>query len=474
MDVAIGLEIHVQLATKSKLFCGCSAEYFGAAPNSLTCPVCLGLPGTLPVLNRRAVELTLRLALALGSEVQPISSFDRKSYFYPDLPKGYQITQKQRPLALGGALSFPGEAGEETVCVGELHLEEDAGKLIHAGDRTLVDLNRSGIALLEIVTEPDLRSPHDARVFVQTLRMLLRHLKVSSGEMDKGALRCDANVSLVPDGGPPGCKTEIKNMNSTRAVERALAAEAERQWDVLSRGQPVEHATYGWDEARGTVVLQRTKEEAANYRHFPEPDLPPLEISSELVRLMQGELPELPQARLERWNRELGLSGKEGQALIAEPERGEYFEEVVAACDSPREAANWLLTELLPLWTGIKPPVPAAGLGTLIRAVNDGVLSRTTGKSLLEQAVTTGADLEQLVGSEEVRQLSDTASLTKLAQETISSHPQAAADYRSGRTQALGFLVGQAMRKVQGRADAARLRKLLARLLDEGADPPAT
>ncbi len=464
----IGLEVHAQLLTKSKLFCGCSAAYFGAAPNTLTCPVCLAYPGTLPALNRRAVELALRLAVALGAQVQPISWFDRKSYFYPDLPKGYQITQRARPLARGGALAFAGQEGEVAVRIRELHLEEDAGKLVHRPERTLVDFNRAGVALVEVVTEPDLRSPQDARAFVQTLRTLLKHLQVCSADMEKGALRCDANVSLGPPGGPLGNRTEVKNMNSTRALERALISEVARQRALLSCGQSVQQATYGWDEASGTVVLQRAKEQPENYRYFPEPDLPPLEIKGELVDKLKRELPELPQARLERWRREWGLARGEGQALLEDPGWAAYFEEVAAACRSPREAASWVLSEVLRLWVGAKPPVAARDLGELIRAVGAGHISRTTGKALLEEAVATAVPLHDLMNSRDVRQLSDPGSLAQLARETISAHPQAVADYCGGRTQALGFLVGQAMRKVKGRADAARLGELLQALLECG------
>ncbi len=462
----IGLEVHVQLATRSKLFCGCSADYFGAPPNSLTCPVCLGYPGTLPLLNRRAVELALRLALALGAQVQTSSLFDRKSYFYPDLPKGYQITQYRSPLAVGGTVSFPGEAGEEHLRIRELHLEEDAGKLVHAGDRTLVDLNRAGVGLLEIVTEPELRSPEAARAFVRSLRTVLRHLRVSSGDMEKGALRCDANVSLARAGEPLGSKTEIKNMNSARAVERALAAEAARQRELLSRGERVERATYGWDDALGKVFLQRGKEDAESYRYFPEPDLPPLDIGPELLARVRGELPETPQERLERWARELAVTGTDAQTLIAEPERADYFEEVARVCGRPRQAASWVLSEVLRLWRAKEPPLAPGELGLLVRAVAQGEFSRTTAKELLRQAAA-GASLQELLNSEQMRPLKGSEPLRELAQETLLAHPQAAADYRAGRTQALGFLVGQAMKAVRGRADAPQLHRVLKELLEE-------
>ncbi len=472
MDVAIGLEIHVQLATQSKLFCGCSADYFDAPPNSLTCPVCLGHPGTLPVLNRRAVELALRVALALGAQVPPVAAFDRKSYFYPDLPKGYQITQQERPLARGGSFAFTGPQGEMSVRIARLHLEEDAGKLIHARDLTLIDLNRAGVPLVEIVTEPDLRSPGDARACVQGLRTLLRHLRVSSGDLDKGALRCDANLSLRTASGALGTKTEIKNMNSTRSVERALVCEIGRQQALIASGEHVRSATLGWDEARGTVVLQRQKEEAHDYRYLPEPDLPPLAITQGLLSHVRGELPEFPRARLARWARDFGVTGEEAQALIAEPERADYFEAVAAACTDPCQAAHWTLTELLRYWRDAVPPLPPAALARLVEAVHRGDVTRATAKQILENVITLGADLDACLSASDRRLLRDETALRELAQDVLAAHPQAAHDYRAGRTQAMGFLVGQAMQRSEGRADARCLREFLLQLLSD--TPPSS
>jgi aspartyl-tRNA(Asn)/glutamyl-tRNA(Gln) amidotransferase subunit B len=302
MEAAIGLEIHVQLLTRTKLFCSCRADYFTAPPNTLTCPVCLGLPGALPVLNKRAVELALRVALALGAQVQKTSQFDRKNYFYPDLPKGYQITQREVPLALGGTVPFKVEGQTKIVRLREMHLEEDAGKLIHTGAKTLIDFNRSGVPLVEIVTEPDLRSPREARDFLRTLRTLLRHLRVSNADMEKGELRCDANVSLMVDG-QLGIKTEIKNLNSFRAVEKAISAAIEYQQEKVSRGEQIEQVTFGWDDSRGELVVQRVKEEAHDYRYFPDPDLVPLEIPSAWLEEIRVKMPELPWEREARWLR---------------------------------------------------------------------------------------------------------------------------------------------------------------------------
>ncbi|MCS7217242.1 MAG: Asp-tRNA(Asn)/Glu-tRNA(Gln) amidotransferase subunit GatB [Candidatus Bipolaricaulota bacterium] len=463
MDVVIGLEIHVQLLTRTKLFCPCRADYFAAPPNTLTCPVCLGLPGALPVLNRRAVDLALRVALALGAQIQEVSQFDRKNYFYPDLPKGYQITQREAPLARGGALPFRLAGQTRTVRIRELHLEEDAGKLVHTEQGTLIDFNRCGVPLVEIVTEPDLRSPQEAREFLRALRTLLRHLRVSTADMEKGELRCDANLSLGHDG-RLGTKTEIKNLNSFRAVERALQAAADHQRALLARGERVEPVTFGWDEAREELVLQRTKEEAHDYRYFPDPDLVPLVVTPAWLARVRAELPELPWEREARWLREFGLSPAEAEALLADPARADYFEAVARGIATPRAAAGWVLAELGPYWTGEAPPVPAADLVALIRAVEEGRITRPQAKEILERAARGEAPIPALL-AHAATAVRDEETLRRLAEEVVREHPQAVADYRAGRTQALGFLVGQAMRKAQGRADPKRLAHVLQALL---------
>ncbi|MFN3346473.1 MAG: Asp-tRNA(Asn)/Glu-tRNA(Gln) amidotransferase subunit GatB [Candidatus Bipolaricaulaceae bacterium] len=463
MDVVIGLEIHVQLLTRTKLFCSCRADYFAASPNTLTCPVCLGLPGALPVLNRRAVELALRVALALGAEIQTLSQFDRKNYFYPDLPKGYQITQREAPLAWGGALTFHVGGQERRVRIKELHLEEDAGKLIHTPEGTRIDFNRCGVPLVEIVTEPDFRSPQEAREFLRALRTLLRHLRVSNADMEKGELRCDANISLSRDG-VLGTKTEIKNLNSFKAVERALWAAVEYQRALLAQGRPVEQVTFGWDEAREELLLQRTKEEAHDYRYFPEPDLVPLVITPEWLREVRAALPELPWERRARWWREFGLSPSEAEALLVDPLRADYFDEVGKSVANPKAAAGWVLSELGQYWTGDEPPLPAGELVTLIRAVEEGCVTRPQAKEILEKAVTEKKPVSALL-SAAGGVVRDEEVLRKLVEEVVQENPQAVNDYRAGRAQALGFLVGQAMRKAQGRADPKRLAQILQSLL---------
>ena len=466
MNVVIGLEVHVQLATRTKLFCSCRADYFAAPPNTLTCPVCLGMPGALPVPNRKAVEYALRVALALGAKVQKNSHFDRKNYFYPDLPKGYQITQREVPLGVGGSLTFHSCGEEHTVRIRELHIEEDAGKLIHTPDGAFVDMNRCGVPLVEIVTEPDLRSPREARDFLRALRTLLRHLRVSGGDMEKGELRCDANISISQDRGL-GTKAEIKNLNSFRAVERALSAAAARQAALIARGERVVQVTYGWDEGKGQLVLQREKEEAHDYRYFPEPDLVPLDLSPDFLARVTEEMPELPWARRDRLVREHGITPRDADTLLSEPELADYFEEVAAGVGDGREAASWVLSELLHFWHGKSPPVPATELSELIRRVRAGKVSRTNAKELLEEAIGSGKPLLALLERKDLAQISDEEKLRRLAQDAISDHPQAAADFRAGKAQALGFLVGQVMRKTKGRADAKKLSQILRELLTE-------
>jgi aspartyl-tRNA(Asn)/glutamyl-tRNA(Gln) amidotransferase subunit B len=455
METVIGLEIHAQLKTETKLFCGCRADSAGP-PNSRTCPVCLGMPGALPVLNKRAVELAIRAALAFHCEIHPRSSFARKNYFYPDLPKGYQISQYDEPLASGGWL----ELGERRIGLRRLHLEEDAAKLVHQGGRSLIDFNRAGVPLIEIVTEPEVRSPREARELLQAVRRTLRYIGVSNCDMEKGELRCDANISLRC-GDRAGTRTEIKNLNSFRALEEALAFEEARQRALLLAGREVEQQTLDWDEASGRAVPIRGKEEAEDYRYFPEPDLPPLLISSDWLEEVKRGLPELPEERRRRWRAEYGLPEYDIEVLTEEREIADYFEAAVRLFPHPKEVSNWMMTELLRLAKEGELRLKPADFAQILRLVEEGKLNRSAGKELLEECYRTGKGPEELLQERDLLQISDAGELSAVVSAVLAENPQAAADYKGGKEQALSFLLGQVMRKTKGKADPKLARALL-------------
>lgn len=450
----IGLEIHAQLATRTKLFCDCSSDYFRAPPNTHSCPVCLGMPGALPVLNERAVELALQAALALDCDIPRRCKFDRKNYFYPDLPKGYQISQYDQPLAQRG--HFRPSGGEE-VRIRRVHLEEDAGKLVHdeRSGRSLVDLNRAGVPLIEIVTEPDLSSPEAAAQFMRELRQLLRYLGVSHAEMEKGELRCDANISLSVNG-QRGTKTEIKNMNSFQAVEAALSAEARRQRRLLAADEPIIQATLGWNPASGQVELQREKEEAEDYHYLPEPDLLPLEIAADRTKRLRQTMPELPAQRRARWQREYRLPDYDIRLLSEERELADYFEQVVRFFPQPKEVSNWMMSELLRL-LGEEPERGLAlapdDFAQVLQMVSQGQLNRNKAKQVIAEAFKSGHTPQQIVAEQGWAQISDEAMLMSLATEVLRENPEAAAGYRSGNAKVLGFLIGKLMAKTGGQAN---------------------
>jgi aspartyl-tRNA(Asn)/glutamyl-tRNA(Gln) amidotransferase subunit B len=469
-EPVIGLEVHVQLKTRSKMFCGCRVE-FGAPPNTHVCPVCLGLPGALPVANRYAVELAILAALGLNCEVRLSSAFARKNYFYPDLPKGYQITQYDQPLASGGWLETPALDGGEPkrVRIRRLHVEEDSGKSLHDRfpGRTAVDLNRAGIPLAEIVTEPDIGSPAEARALLVRLKQLLEYLDVSDCNMEEGSLRVDANLSVRPSGSAElSTKTEVKNMNSFSQLEKALEFEAARHIRLLDAGRSVEHQTMLWDPGRNQARPMRGKEEVHDYRYFPEPDLPLLVIDAGTVERMASRLPELPWAKAGRFMAEYGLPASDAEVLSASRDLADYFEAVAAAASDAKAAANWVMVEVLAVSNELGVPVQhldlAPGrLAQLIEIVAEGTLSHGLGKQVLRRMVETGRSAEEIVEDEDLRKVGDAGQIEGWIDEAIRENPRELERYREGERKLLTFFIGQVMRRSKGKADPEQLRRAL-------------
>ncbi len=477
-ETVIGLEVHVQLGTATKMFCACAVT-FGAPPNTLTCPVCLGLPGSLPVLNRRAVELGLRTSLVLECRIHSESQFHRKNYYYPDLPKNYQISQYQYadhpPLATGGVLTFEtGAAGRplsgaqagRRVGIRRVHLEEDTGKLVHADAHSLVDYNRSGTPLMEVVTEPDLHSADEARLFLARLRAILQYAGVTSGRMEEGTLRCDANLSLRVPGGPHGTRTEVKNMNSLRSVERALRFEEERQREVLARGEAVVQETRHWDEHRGVTFSSREKEEAQDYRYFPEPDLVPLRVDGLWVDRVRADLPELPETRKRRYTEAFGLPEHDAGLVTATRPMAEFFEEAVRLFPHPKIVSNWLVGDVAAYLNSAgleieEAPMGPAQLAEMLQLVEAGTLSGRLAKEVLEEMLKTGRPAGEIVRERGLVQISDEAMLVTLVEDVITENPGPVGDVRAGKDKAVAFLVGQVMKKTRGRANPEMVNRLL-------------
>lgn len=464
-ETVIGLEVHVQLKTRTKLFCADAVE-FGAPPNTHVCPVCLGLPGALPVPNGAAVRLAVRAGLGFGCTVHSTSVFARKNYFYPDLPKGYQITQFDRPIATEGELHA---GGDTPVRIRRIHLEEDAGKSLHdrIADASAIDLNRAGVPLVEIVTEPDLRSPEHARAFLNRLKQVLQYLDVSDCDMEKGSLRVDANVSLRPAGSTAlGTKTELKNMNSFSNVERALAYEIERQRARLERGAGIEQETLLWDEVRGVARSMRSKEGSPDYRYFPDPDLPLLQVDESTIGEIRATLPELPAAREARLQAAYQIPKYDAEVLCAERPLADYYEAVATEANDGKAASNWVMTDVLG-WlkknhaTIAAFPIPPSGLAQLITLTIDGVLSSSLARDVFSRMIETGRSARAIVDTEGLAQVSDQAQLEAWIADALVAHPAEVERFRAGDEKLLGFFMGQVMRASKGKADPRLATELL-------------
>jgi aspartyl-tRNA(Asn)/glutamyl-tRNA(Gln) amidotransferase subunit B len=477
-ETVIGLEIHSQLLTQSKMFCGCSADYVDAAPNSHVCPVCLGMPGVLPVMNEKALEYTVMTALALNCSIPDYTKFDRKNYPYPDLMKGYQISQYDAPISVDGWVDIEVDDRKKRIGITRVHLEEDTAKLVHRSTvegetYSLVDVNRSGVPLMEIVGEPDLRSPEEARQYLMKLRAVLQFLGVSTGNMEEGSFRCDANISIRPLGKTiSGVKVEVKNMNSFRAVYRALEYEEKRQREVAESGGTLAQETRGWVEDRGVTVSQRSKEYAHDYRYFPEPDLPPMAFSREWVEQIRARLPELPDARRDRFIGQYSLSHYDASLLTTSKAMADYFEECVGLAQGPRVAdrakavSNWLLGDVSKLLNATGTDIghckiQPKRLVEMLDLIEQGTLSGAAAKTVLEEMFSTGRPPNDIIAERELTQISDTSEIESVIVRVVAANEKAVADFSKGKEQALKFLVGQVMRETKGRVNASTVNELL-------------
>jgi aspartyl-tRNA(Asn)/glutamyl-tRNA(Gln) amidotransferase subunit B len=472
VEAVIGLEVHAELLTRSKIFCGCSAA-FGTPPNTNVCPVCLGMPGVLPVLNRRVVEFAIRAGLATNCDIAPHSRFARKNYFYPDLPKGYQISMYEQPLCVNGWLEIVVDGETKRVRLTRIHMEEDTGKNIHDAQvaGSLVDFNRGGVPLLEIVSEPDLGSAAEAGAYLRALRSILQYLEICDGNMEEGSFRCDANVSVRPIGSSTlGTKVEIKNMNSFRNVERAITYELGRQARAVGAGERLVQETRLWDVEREETRPMRSKESAHDYRYFPEPDLLPLAVPQPWVDEVRASMPELPAVRRRRFERDHALSAYDADVLTQRKDVADFFEAAVAAGGNPKETANWITTEVLRIVREEKLddalvirdwPLTPSQLATLARLVERGTINRNTAKGLLPRLLRTGADPEALVAAEGLAQVSDRGALEHAVDEVLATHPEQVEQFRGGRDRVIGFLVGQVMKSTGGKANPQLVQELL-------------
>lgn len=473
-ETVIGLEVHAQLKTPSKIFCSCSTA-FGAPPNSQTCPVCLGQPGALPVLSRHAVDLAITCGLALDCEIQGESIWDRKNYFYQDLPKGYQITQFAKPLCLNGHLEFVVGTDTKKVRINRIHMEEDAGKSLHDNDPhfTKVDLNRAGTPLCEIVSEPDIRTPEEAGAYLRTLRSILRYCEVCDGNMEEGSLRCDANISLRPRGSEKfGTKVEIKNLNSIKFLEKALVYEIERQRAALLDGKKIIQETRLFDSQKGVTESMRSKEEAHDYRYFPDPDLVPLLVDADWISRRRKDLPELPREKAARFVREFGLPDYDAQVLTTDKSLAEYFEKAIAKHANPKKISNWMMTELMRELKNADAdietcPVKAEQLASLVALIDAGTISGNIGKKVFEEMYVTGKNPEDIIKEKNLVQVSDTSAIEKIIDEVITANPGQYQEYKSGKDKLFGFFVGQTMKAMKGQGNPGVINEILKKKLAE-------
>ena len=467
-EIVIGLEVHTQLLTKSKMFCRCSADYASTPPNTHVCPVCLGMPGVLPVINEKAIECTVMTALALNCTIPEYTKFDRKNYFYPDLMKGYQISQYDAPIGKGGWLTIDSGASKKRINITRVHLEEDTAKLLHRGSYSLIDVNRSGVPLMEIVSEPEISSPEDARDYLIRLHNILRYLGVSTANMEEGSFRCDANISMRPANSEKLLpKVEVKNMNSFRAVYQALKYEAGRQGKMLEEGGELVQETRGWVEEKGMTVLQRTKEYAQDYRYFPEPDLPPLALDRAWIEEMKAGLPELPETRRDRFMTHYGLSLYDANLITGSRAMADYFEECVRLMDSSKAKAvsNWLSGDFSRLLNATNTVIENARISPeqltdMLVLVDSGAISGPTAKAVLEEMFNTGKGAGEIVTQRKLSQISDTGEIRGVVRQVIADNAAAVADYASGKQQALTFIVGQVMKATRGRANPGLVREI--------------
>jgi len=474
-ETVIGLEVHAQLSTKSKIFCGCSTA-FGAPPNSNTCPVCLGMPGVLPVLNRLVVEYTMKMALATNCAIAPMNRFARKNYFYPDLPKGYQISQFELPIAEHGWIEIEAAGAVKRIGITRIHMEEDAGKLIHDEHepKSYVDLNRTGVPLMEIVSEPELRTSEEAAAYLKRLHAILRYLDICDGNMQEGSFRCDANISLRPRGRAElGTRTELKNMNSFRNVQRAVEYEERRQRDILLEGGKVVQETRLWNADRNVTEPMRGKEEAHDYRYFPDPDLIPVRIDEAWIERLRQSLPELPDERKARFIDDLGLSSEDAAVLTSDRALADYFERALALYPQAKKLGNWIMTEVMRELKGEAEGIGAIrvspeNLAGLLAMVDQGTISGKIAKSLFAEMLESGKDAALLVKEKNLVQVSDEGELQTLVAEILAANPGQVQQYREGRTKLMGFFVGQLMQKTKGRANPQLANDLFAKALEQG------